>query len=69
MADLYDPDLTQWLQNSGEYIGHIRPANERSDWVLFLIDETKPFLTPAEYRSLLEELQRDLDARLRSLPE
>lgn len=25
---LYDQNLTQWLQLSGEYIGRVRPADE-----------------------------------------
>ena len=45
MANLYDPDLTQWLQLSGEYIANVRPAEERSQWVMFLLDEVKAFLS------------------------
>ncbi len=64
MSTLYDPELTQLLQKSGEYIGHIRPTDESSAWVLFLLDEVKAFLTPAEYKTLLEGLQEELSLRL-----
>ena len=62
MSRLYDPDLTRWLQLSGETIGRIRPAEERVGWVLFLSDEMKAFLTPEEYADLLDELQNEIDA-------
>jgi len=62
MTRLYDPDLTKWLQLSGETIGRIRPAEERVGWVLFLLDEMKAFLTPEEYADLLDELQNEIDA-------
>lgn len=64
MTQLYDPDLTQWLQLSGEYIGHVRPAEERAGWILFLLDEVKAFLTPDEFDILLHELQSNIAARL-----
>ena len=63
MSALYDPDLTQWLQLSGEYIGHVRPANERVDWLLFLFEQIKPFLSEAEYQELLAQVQQALHAQ------
>jgi|GEM_PF-1852821 len=66
-SELYDPDLTQWLQLSGEYIGRVRPAAERVDWMLFLCEQIKPFLPPEEYRQFLGEVQQALDTHLQSL--
>ena len=63
MSTLYDPDLTQWLQLSGEYIGRVRPANERVDWLLFLFEQIKPFLSEAEYQELLAQVQQALQAQ------
>lgn len=63
MTQLYDPDLTQWLQHSGEFIGRVRPADERAEWILFLVDEVKAFLTPEDYARLLDELWAGLAAR------
>jgi hypothetical protein len=62
MSNLYDPDLTQWLQLSGEYIARVRPAEERTDWIRFLLAEIKAQLPPEEYCDLL----RKLDASIRS---
>ena len=64
MAELYDPDLTQWLQLSGQNIVQNRPAEERIPWILFLLDEMNAFLTPAEQAALLVDLQDELQARL-----
>ncbi len=61
MANLYDPDLTQWLQLSGEYIGHVRPAGERSAWVMFLFEQIKPFLSAEEYQALVSEVGQALE--------
>ena len=69
MSQLYDPDLTQWLQLSGEYIGHLRPAEERADWILFLTDEVKAFLPPDEYSAFLREVHNKIDAQLTALEE
>ena len=57
MTQLYDHQLTEWLQNSGEYIARLRPADERTAWILFLLDQIKPFLTQEEYGSFLDELK------------
>jgi hypothetical protein len=54
---LYDQNLTQWLQLSGEYIGRVRPSEERVAWMKFLLDEIRQFVPPAEYESFLGELQ------------
>ena len=64
MENLYHPDLTQWLQLSGEYIVQNRPRDERVPWILFLIDEMKQFLPEEEYQTMLEGLQAELSTRL-----
>ncbi len=63
MRNLYDPDLTQWLQLSGEYIGRVRPADERVDWILFLFEQIKPFVSAEEYQALLDSVQTALQAQ------
>ena len=63
MSKLYDPDLTQWLQLSGEYIGRVRPAAERVDWILFLFEQIKPFVSAEEYQALLDDVQTALQAQ------
>lgn len=63
MRDLYDPELTQWLQLSGEYIGRVRPADERVDWILFLFEQIKPFVAAEEYQALLDAVQTALQAQ------
>jgi hypothetical protein len=60
---LYDQNLTQWLQLSGEYIGRVRPSDERVAWMEFLLDEIRPFVAPAEYDQFLEELQAAIAKR------
>ena len=53
----YEADLIQWLQLSGEYIGRMDDHSEtRADWILFLVDEVKGFITAAEYAAMLEQL-------------
>ena len=63
MRNLYDPELTQWLQLSGEYIGRVRPAAERVDWILFLFEQIKPFVSAEEYQALLDDVQTALQAQ------
>ncbi len=60
---LYDQNLTQWLQMSGEYIGRVRPSDERVAWLLFLLDEIRQFAPPAEYAAFLGELQQAIGER------
>jgi hypothetical protein len=62
---LYDQNLTQWLQMSGEYIGRVRPSDERVAWLLFLLDEIRQFVPPAEYNTFVSELQQAIGERLR----
>jgi len=64
MSQLYDPDLTQWLQLSGEYIAQVRPAEERSEWVMFLLAEIKVLLPEDEYATLLKEVQGAIQSSL-----
>ena len=64
MSQLYDPDLTQWLQLSGEYIAKVRPAEERIDWIMFLLAEIKAFLSADEYAALLSGFQSAVDSEM-----
>ena len=52
----YDNDLIQSLQISGEYIGRSDQADKRADWILFLLDEVKGFISAEEYVAMLEQL-------------
>ena len=62
MSELYDQNLTQWLQLSGEYIGRVRPANERADWIMFLFEQIQPFVDPPDFDALLVEIQNRIAA-------
>ena len=57
MSELYDAEVTPLLQNAGEYIARLRPANERVAWVMFLVDQIKPFLTEDEFDEFLRDLR------------
>jgi hypothetical protein len=50
---------------SGEYIGRVRPSDERVAWMLFLLDEIRQFVPPAEYNTFVSELQQAIGERLR----
>lgn len=63
MSKLYDPDLTSWLQLSGEYIGRVRPAAERVEWIIFFFEQIKPFLSKEEYQALLDAVQTAFQAQ------
>lgn len=54
----YEPDLIQWLQLSGEYIGRMddHPLTDKADWILFLVDEVKGFVSTEEYLAILDYL-------------
>ena len=52
----YDNDLIQTLQLSGEYIGRSDQVEKRADWILFLLDEVKAFISADEYAAMLEQL-------------
>jgi hypothetical protein len=60
---LYDQNLTQWLQLSGEYIGRVRPSEERVAWMQFLLDEIRQFVPATEYDNFLGELQQAIGER------
>ena len=60
MAKLYHPDVTQWLQLSGQYIAQNLPREERVPWILFLIDEMKQFMPEDEYLAMLAELNGEI---------
>jgi hypothetical protein len=62
--ELYDTNLVQWLQLSGEHIVQIRPAHERVVWVEFLIKEVESLLPPQDTVTLLTELQGAIARRL-----
>lgn len=63
MSELYDPNLVQWLQLSGEHIVKLRPMEERAQWVEFLIKEIEAMLPAEEATALLDELQSAIDYR------
>jgi hypothetical protein len=63
MSELYDVEVTPLLQNAGEYIGRGVPAEQRVAWMLFLLDQIKPFLTDAEFAAFVAELSAALDRR------
>lgn len=65
MTNLYHPDVTQWLQLSGQYIVQNLPREERVPWILFLMDEMKQFMAEEDYTAMLDELQDELQTRLR----
>ncbi len=59
----YEPDLIQWLQLSGEVIGNMDDHPQlRADWILFLVDEVKGFVSAEEYQAILEKLTTDVAA-------
>jgi hypothetical protein len=59
----YEPDLIQWLQLSGEVIGNMDDHPQlRADWVLFLVDEVKGFVSAGEYEGILEKLSIEVAA-------
>lgn len=64
MNELYDPNLVQWLQWSGEHIVKLRPMEERARWVEFLIKEIEAMLPADEATAVLVELQGDINYRL-----
>jgi hypothetical protein len=61
---LYDPNLTPWLQQAGQYIVLERPAEERAEWVLALFEEMQQHLSPEEYAALLQQVGVELGRRL-----
>ena len=63
MSELYDAEVTPLLQNAGEYIGRGVPADQRVEWMLFLFDQIKPFLTEAEFAAFVAELREALGRR------
>ena len=64
MTQQYDNQLIQWLQLSGEYIGGQHAADDRASWILFLLEQVKPFVSPEEYNALLNEVQQRIVAEL-----
>jgi hypothetical protein len=57
----YDSDLIQLLQLSGEYIGRLDDhSRQRADWILFLVDEIKGFISADEYAAMLAQLTSSL---------
>lgn len=63
MSDLYDVEVTPLLQNAGEYIGRGVPADTRVEWMMFLLDQIKPFLTEVEFAAFVAELREALAKR------
>lgn len=64
---LYDHNLTPWLQLSGQYIVQERPANERAQWVLELLNEIQQFLSPEEFAALLREVGTEIGQRIAAM--
>lgn len=61
----YEPDLIQWLQLSGEYIGRMDDHSDmRADWILFLVDEVKGFISVEENQAMLAQLLDGVKAQL-----
>ena len=58
----YDNDLIQTLQLSGEYIGRSDHPEKYAQWVLFLIDEVKGFISDDEYKAMVNQLSVNLEA-------
>ncbi len=62
----YDHTITEMLQTVAELIA-LKPANEWSGWVLFLLAEMKS-VTPAQgYAGLLAQLQEAIAGQLAEL--
>jgi len=64
VSELYDVEVTPLLQNAGEYIGRGVSADTRVEWMMFLIDQIKPFLTEAEFADFVREFRAALDRRV-----
>ena len=60
MSELYDVEVTPLLQNAGEYLGRGVPAEQRVAWMMFLLDQIKPFLTAEEFAAFVAELREAL---------
>lgn len=64
MKDLYDTNLVQWLQLSGEYMVEMRPVEERGLWVQFFLREIEAHVPAEEIAALLAEVRSVLNHRL-----
>lgn len=64
MTQQYDNQLIQWLQLSGEYIGGRHDAEDRAGWIMFLLEQVKPFVPQEEYNALLNDVQQRIASEL-----
>jgi len=55
----YDHTITEMLQTAAELIG-LKPKEEQVQWVLFLLQEMKSFLTKQDYKDLLTGIQEGI---------
>ncbi len=62
----YDPKITETLQTVAELIG-LKPKDEWSAWVLFLLTEMKSVVPTQSYTDLLAQLQEAIAAQLSEL--
>lgn len=64
MTQLYDVELTPLIQNVGEYVGRAVAPETRVEWMMFLIDEIKPFLGEEEFAAFVRDLRAALGERV-----
>lgn len=60
----YDHVITENLQTSAELVVNTRPADERAEWVAFLLSEMQAQMPDDEMASLLEQVQERIAGRL-----
>lgn len=60
----YDHVITENLQTSAELAINTRPADERAEWVAFLINEMLSLLPDDEGQKLLQDVQSRITGRL-----
>ncbi len=59
----YDPTITEMLQTAAELIA-LKPAQEQSQWLFFMLGEMKSMLSPQRYQDLLIALQEEAGTQL-----
>jgi hypothetical protein len=63
----YDPTITDMLQTAAELIA-LKPTQEHSQWLLFLLEELKSMLSKQGYVDLLIALQEETGSQLAAYP-
>jgi hypothetical protein len=61
--DPYDPTITEMLQTVAELIA-LKPAQEHSQWLIFMLGEMKSMLSRQGYVDLLIALQEEASSQL-----